>query len=289
MLKLFRKADAADASHARLRRDLDATDLVVDDDCAAERRAAHEEVARADIRRRVDAHANDDFVGRRPRDDHCADTGAEVECCRADVARQVRSVDRQLLLGGAAAEGARNNADDGRVGADARQRDIHAQLVVSTLEPAAGYFLPARLDEHHFAPRIRVARNCRPTTPLIAGVDDGAAGARRGRATACIAKRRVRREFVLIFGDSRYADAAVKRSTSGLVAGEKPRSLERRRPHRRRPCRPLGGPQRKCLCEMRGGDVHRMWRAGTVRIGGRGPAERLKIGDRIVRAMRRDQ
>ena len=85
------------------------------------------------------------------------------------------------------------SAGDDRLAADARERHVEAELVVGAGEPAAGDRLPVALDEHHLAQRRRVvAADGRPAAPLVARVDQRAAGARHrapAPRVACTSRR----------------------------------------------------------------------------------------------------
>src|SRR5439155_26491054 len=127
---------------------------------------------------------------------------------------------------------------------DALEPDVDAELVVRAGEPAALRMAPVFVDEQHLAKLVLVRRVVAAAAPLVAGVDDRAAGARDAFAGSRNRVRRLRGELAAV-GSALCVDddAPEDRTLAELIPRERPCSVQARRPHRCGPCRPLGCDQ----------------------------------------------
>ena len=131
-------------------------------------------------------------LGRRRADDAIdGDARAEIHIAPAHAGGEVRAEQVHLLSGGAGFDPRFGGAEHNRVGADAVQAHVDAQLVVRAGEPPA--------------PGVRQSRSTNSTSrerslalvaaPLKARVDHATAAARHRLAAARVRERRFGREF----------------------------------------------------------------------------------------------
>src|SRR5206468_9959557 len=138
--------------------------------------------------------------------------------------RQVRAEDVQLLAGRAGSNRRMQNAQQDRIVTDALEPNVDAQLVVRPGEPAALRVAPVFIDEHHLTKLMLIRRVVAAAAPLIAGVDDGAAGAGDAFTGSRNRVRRLRGEFAAVGSALRVdGDAPEDRTFPELISRERPR------------------------------------------------------------------
>jgi len=140
----------------------------------------------------------------------------------------------QRLAGRAGFDRRLRDAEQDRIVPDALQPDVDAELIVRAGEPASLRMTPVLVDEHHLAQLMLIGRVVAAPAPLVAGVHERASGARDLLAGSRNRVRRLRRELAAVDSALRVnRDASEDGTFAELIARERPRPLQARRPHGR--------------------------------------------------------